>query len=342
MTLWTTTDKGVDKFGFRFQEVSFDDLVVKTMLSRNAPPDAEFLPVSVTQDSQEVWSFRRDHKSRGFRGLALLREVDGELVIILATKHGLYEVLPVLDLPQMQVVGGELVGGRKLKELVALKQLIAEAESLHPVWSRRETAMQEVLQAEARRERDIVRQAEAAEAEVERQKREAGRVARRAAIQARQRIFAFTERGERRHGLPVVGNEWLSLPSGTFCIAVTSFDQETGAVGDVIESFRVEQIRQKKTRVSVTAVTAAKPGDKKTGLGGEVAVTFKLALINGAFEEVLLVVNMDSVRTLRDRGLNSGTYVVCPKAGDAGRFMAFSLAEGKINPVTEILASEII
>lgn len=339
---WTKSAVVTDSNNYNFQEVSFEDFVIKTMLSPKAAASAEFLPVSVTRGGQEVWSFKRDHKSRGFRGLALLREVDGELVIILATKHGLYEVLPVLDLPQMQVVGGELVGGRKLKELITLKQLIAEAEGLRPVWSLREDAMWDILQTEAKRKRDIVRQAEAAEAEVERQKREAGRVARRAAIQARQRIFAFTERGERRHGLPVVGNEWLSLPSGAFCIAVTSFDQETGAVGDVIESFRVEQIRQKKTRVSVTAVTAAKPGDKKTGLGGEVAVTFKLALINGAFEEVLLVVNMDSVRTLRDRGLNSGTYVVCPKAGDAGRFTAFSLAEGKINPVTEILASEII
>jgi hypothetical protein len=68
----------------------------------------------------------------------------------------------------------------------------------------------------------------------------------------------------------------------------------------------------------------------------EPEVNFVTVRIKDEHEEVILVADMDGVRALRDRGLNSGTLVMCPKTGDNTRFAVFSLKAGKIETVTDV------
>lgn len=131
--------------GFRIRDKVFGDMKVKQILSPRAAPQSDFLVASVTHlpTHKELWCFRK-HMSATFTGLAHLHEINGEVVILLATRKILYAVLPILDLPVMQQVGEEFLGGRNLRELIALKATLARNLNLTPFWTEREMLFQKV------------------------------------------------------------------------------------------------------------------------------------------------------------------------------------------------------
>mgnify|MGYP001596873547 CR=1 FL=1 len=73
------------------------------------------------------------------------------------------------------------------------------------------------------------RSAELAAEAVARAEREAARGARVAAITGRKSVTAYTEKGDIRNGVPVVGDEWHALSNCTRCVLVESFDEKKGA-----------------------------------------------------------------------------------------------------------------
>lgn len=330
---YNVTNERIDERGFSLREIRFAGFVIEQLRSPFAGADGEFLPCRVRQGAVVVWSF---DKHPDFKGLALLREVDDEFVIILATKRELYDVLPVFDLPDLKLVGGNWIGGRKLSKMVALKELLAEAEGLRPIWTKLENEMREALGEKAKQEYRLAQaRKQAEEAAAARRARQGAKEARRAEITNRKRLFVYTTDGRRRHGYPVVGDEWLSLPTGTFCVSVESYDHATGAVGTVVESFVVQQSGQKKSRGAVAAVTLRAPSQKKE-LAKELVLDFKIVSIDDEPVGVILVEDMDAVRTLAESGLNHSALAMCPKAGDDGRFAVFALKEGKAVTVTEV------
>ncbi len=328
--------------GFGVQTIAWEGFTIECVKSPRAPVDADFLPAKVVKDGSKLWSYERDHQ--GFKGLGQLVEVgDEELVIVLTTKRELHVVLPVRDLPHVKRVGGEFVGGRKLQELIALKELIANELFLEPVWSEREFGMkQAVRKAEqarenAERNKRLAEERAAREAaDKKRADERARREAERREILARKRQHVFTATGERRNGVPVVGDEWMKLAADTFCVSVTTFDPETGAVGEPQESFVVEKKNGKPARDAVVAVTRENPLEKRKQLVVSFNPVFHTVPVKGILEEVIEVPDMDVVRALSSRGLNSGTLVMVPKTGDPGRYAIFRLTDGKIEPVTEV------
>lgn len=330
------TNETTDDRGFQLRTALFEGFEIQQLRSPRAGADAEFVPARVVFEGREVWSFAKDHKSQGFAGMAFLREVGDELVIMLATKRDLCEIIPVHDLAHRQRVGGEVIGGRKLKDIVVLKELLAKVERLNPIWSLREEKMRTAISQALTATREAAMKAEAEAAERERAQRLAERDAKRAEITGRKRIYAQTLSGDRRHGYPVVGDEWLILGDGIFCISVTSYNSETGTIGELIESFVVKKNGAKKVRQGVVAVTK-EPSPASQAKAAAPALSFKMVPVKGELEEVILVANMDDIRTLRDQGLNSGTLVMCPKTGDENRFSIFSIRAGKIEPITEVM-----
>jgi hypothetical protein len=333
---WTIIEETTDNKGFQLQTTLFEGFRIEQLRSPRAAPDAEFFPARVVFDGREVWSFAKEYKSQGFAGVAFLREVDDELVIMISTKQALFEVVPVRDLSHRQRIGGQSVGGRKLKELVALKELIAQAEGLEPIWSKREVALRSAISKTLATARQAAKAEEEAKAEKERARRRAERDTKRAEVASRKRIFAHTLSGDRRFGYPVVGDEWLMLGNDAFCISVTSYNAKTGEVGELIESFKVKKDGTKKVRQSVTVVTAVTTSSTQTKAASQ-PISFVPVPIKDEMEEVILASNMDGIRALRDHGINSGTLAMCPKAGDEGRYSVFSITDGKIEPVTEVM-----
>lgn len=133
-----------DERGYSFQNVLFESFTIKQLRSPFAR-EGEFIPFSVMQGDREVWSFMTHPKPPGFSGLVLLREVGDELVLMLANKRELYEVIPVRDLPNRKTIGGEAIGGRNLADLLAIKEMVANNEDLRPVWTKRELALWEAF-----------------------------------------------------------------------------------------------------------------------------------------------------------------------------------------------------
>lgn len=328
---------------FNVRKATWEGFNMDLLLAPNAPTDAEYLPAKVEKNGVEWWSFKGDHP--GYRGLATLAAWDDELLIMLSTRFELDMVLPIRDLPKMQKIGGEFVGGRKLKELVLLKQAVAEEFSLRPIWSKRESDMLEALEkveqeknAEAHKAAEAQRAAVRAEEEARRERARAEREERRVRILGRKKVVGYTRSGDRRIGIPVVGGEWMCLRDGAFCISVTSYDEETGAFGDLVESFAVlKKGGGNPSKRSVATVTMENP-KSITAKGTSALKELKtvVVMVKGEPEEVIMVDSVEQVRSLRDQGLNSGTLTMCPKEGEPNRFSIYRLIDGKIESAGEV------
>ncbi len=339
MATWTIVNESTDHKGFQFQTTLFEGFKIEQLRSPRAASDADFLPVQVVFNDKVVWSFPEEYKKTGFPGMAFLREVGDELVIICSTKHLLCEVIPVRDLSHRQRIGNEFVGGRKFKELVELKELVATAEGLEPAWTPREITFRDALRKSIAETRQAAKASVDAVLVQQREERRARRDAKRTEISNRKRIFAHTLQGERRHGCPVVGDEWTTLGDGAFCVSVTSYNSKTGEVGELLESFMVKNDGSKKIRHAVSTVSGSTSIPRATKMNLESSsFVFVTVPVKGNLEEVIRAKTMDDIRSLRDQGLNSGTLAMCPKAGgERGRFSVFSITAGKIEPVTEVV-----
>jgi len=320
--------------GFSVRVISWEGFFIETIKSARAPTDGDFLPARVIRNDVEWWSFKNDH--RGYRGLGKLVELGDELVIALGTRDWLHAVLPVRDLPQMQKTpAGEFVGGRGIKELMAVKCHVAEELGLSPSWTEREMTMQQALTTAAREQRAEEEKRLREESIRKHEERLRARSEARAEIVRRKRLHVFTTSGDRRHGVPVVGDEWLSLSTDTFCVSVTSYDVATGAVGEPIESFVVLKRGSKVSRGAVASVKAENPVKRNASLSLD-SLTFHAIAIKGEIEEVVMLPSMEAIRELREKGLNSGTLAMCPKEGDTGKYSVFRLTKGTIEAVTEV------
>jgi len=274
-----------------------------------------------------------------YTGHAKLVEVDTEMVLALcrrAEKKYLDQIIPINDLPQMQQLeNGDYVGGRKLQELIKLKQTVGQKIHFELQWSEREVAMRNAV-AKASAE------AFAKKAEAERKAEEERRATlkkekeeQRAKIASRKRLYVFTLTGDRRNGIPIVGDEWKLLGPDIFCVSVESFDTETGSAGKPVESFVTTRVKGVIGRAALTAVTTENPNAPKRVILGK--VTTVVMTLKGQLEEVIMAPDMDYVRSLNnEHKLNSGTLVACPKAGDETRYSVFRLKDGTIEPVTEV------
>ncbi|MEZ4195409.1 MAG: hypothetical protein R3B53_03415 [Candidatus Paceibacterota bacterium] len=327
--------------GFDVEICDWEGFVLHMIRSLQRPDHDPHLPASVHQDGKLLWSYTRDHK--GFRGLAQLFEHKGEYVIGLCCWHELYDVIPVRDLPKMVKIGGVFLGGRELDDIIQLKLELAKEHGLQPIWS--DLQCQRVSQ--IREEQKLVTtpaKAKSNTSDTSKAKKLSARVARearQAKILKRSRQYVFTKNGESRNGVPVVGDEWMCLMDGTYCVSVSSYDDETGEVGEVQECFIVVKKgggnpkQAHPSRVFKENLTLVNKINK-----GNDDLSVKLIKVAGKVQPVVMAGSMDGIRTLRDQGLNGGTLAMCPKAGDEGRFAVFKLTSGKIEPVTEVMRKQ--
>lgn len=304
--------------------------------SKAAPEGAEFLPAQVMRKGILWWKFQKNHP--GYHGIARLRTVGDEPIIVLANKRALHQVIPVKDLLVAQFdEHGELVGGRDIKELIALKEKFARELGVTPQWTTREWRMRSALIKAHERERSVMlkkaREAEArAEAEQKRE-RSTRREAMRTKLLRRKRLFVYTADGGRRNGIPVVGNEWECLPKGTFCVSVEHYNAETRECGSPLESFAVIKTQSGRlSREGVAAVSHNRPG--ATEEAPVLKLEYAVVPVKGELREVIKASGMDFVRTLRDCGIGGGSLVMAPES--QGKFSLFRINGGKIESIGSV------
>lgn len=285
-------------------------LKVETLKSKNAPEGAEFLPSKVVNAKGEtLWKF---DKNRYLGAYAWLREVDDDdLIIAYATRSAVYEVIPVKDLPSMRLVKDDsgrmsYEGGRNSQAIVELKLIIAEDLGLEPIFSTSEALIAKLLRrrkAEARAEAEAEQKAQAQAAREARVREQQLRITR---ILERKPLIGFTADGQRLTGIPVVGDEYQSLPHGKWVMLVESYDESTGKAGDIIEHFVVSKTgsgRVSKAQVRVVTATNPKQVQVTATKRGEQVVE-----IDNVFHTVSLY-DQAGISALHAAGLNSATKV---------------------------------
>lgn len=316
-----STTKNEGENAFDEQVLRFGDLLVYTIMPSNLRDKefAEFLPQRVVKEADPTvtyWQFVRDvHAQR-----AHLREVDvdgnTELVIaeVNVIKKEVQNVFIVSDLPKMTkaIANGRTVwaGGRSIKERLAIKIEVASDMGMGIWLTQAETVLKAMLDKELAEKRRQAREAEEAAREASRAEREARRATIVAAIMGRIEMSAWTEKGQRVVGTPVIGDEWHSLADNTRVVLCKELNDEGRGVNP-FEAFFVEKRGSKvgkRNLQTVTGVAPQKPGEKLLEIGEEL-----LFELNNDFVGAREVASVEIMRELRANSrLNGGTLVAVP------------------------------
>lgn len=215
------------------QKGRWGNFTIEMVKPKSAPPGAEFLVAQVRHRGITLWEFRR-YRER-YPGVAKLRMIGGEPVIVLATRDAVHHVVPVRDLPSVLFTDTyEIVGGRDLKLIMDLKEESARILKTRPLWTIHEERLQAALEA------DQLLQQRHAESEAQRQavrEKHARRAETRAKLLKRPQLIVHLQSGGRMRGIPVVGDEWMRLPDKTSCVSVRSYSDKSGEYGEPIEWF---------------------------------------------------------------------------------------------------------
>jgi hypothetical protein len=306
------------------QTVKWSDFTIEMVKPKSAPQDAEFLVAKIRRKGVTWWEFRQ-YRSRCL-GLAKLRMIGEEPIIVLATKDIVYQVVPIRDLPSALFDDNhEMVGGRDIKALISLKEEAARLLYARPSWTVREERMRNALEAAQRQaERRAV------------QEKHAKRDAVRTKLLSRKRLHVFLLEGARRAGIPVVGDEWMRLPNDTFCVSVKSYE-ENGVCGEPIEWFKVKKTAGGHTSRDKVSVVSNTGSEKQAQAAAPLRLKHVIVSLKGELEEAIEAPDMDFIRSLRDRNLNGGSLVVAPHEGKPGAFVGYRLVGGQIETVGAVM-----
>lgn len=225
----------------------------------------------------------------------------------------LLDVYPIAEMADWKMVGLEgrpVFEGRKIRDTVYWKHVIAERLDLTPEYTGNERKVLAVLEREwaeearERRERFEAEQAAArAKAQAERDARAEARQKELSRILTRPILRGYSVEGLPLSGVPVVGNEWEKLRDGAWCVGVESYDDETKTPGAPTgEHFLVDKRgHATKARVRKFVMNVAKASGAER-LGAE------LINVGGKLEEVG-VYTPESLEHLKASGLNGGAIV---------------------------------
>jgi hypothetical protein len=274
---------------------SGDNMFVLDMLRNKAYPD---LPFVVAKIYDATGKFLWDFKSANFEGVGLLAMACGEVVVALVGRGKTGKVERVIPL-------SKLISTRPIDLLRAvwLKAEAAKFLGREYVFSPAEDIFikKELARKEAEQEAERVAAAEA---------RAAARQELISTILKRGVLEVYTADGRKRHGLPVHGNEWLSLSNGTYVVLVESIGED-GRPGTPVEAFQIVKERGKNSQKGfAAAVTLNKPVLKSPTAASAVKPigSTVIEMPEGAFE-VNLFASMNDIRKARANGLNGGTLV---------------------------------
>ncbi len=299
---------------------------ILTLIRNKSFPHLPFVVAQAT-DAKETfkWSFQQEQ----FPGVGILAKAGEQVVIALIGKGvgGKVErVLPLSWLTHRKPLG--------LKAKLALKHAAGVYLDKEVLVTDAEKNI--VTQAELRA-REAARAAAAVEAAARQtayEAREAARKERVKRILTRDGIVTFTAAGEERFGIPVLANEWQSLPAGTKVILVETFDMDTEASGTPIEAFSIiKPPASNATKGSKILVSAARPLVRDRPVAGVRSVRTVLVEMNDDVFDVALYGSMDAIRAARAAGLNSGSYAAVLPMQGVNELQVFSVHHDRIDTV---------
>ncbi len=318
----------VDAQGWTQQQAQLGALCIHLAKSPKATSSsAELLPSKVTKDGQVLWSFDKSY----IDCIAFLREVDGEHMIVYATRQEVVDIVPILDLPNtIRLAGGQYDWKRSALERLQLKLAAAERMSLDCRLTPIEKILNRKLDEQKREAAAAQSAALAEERQREHEARLAARAERKRQIMMRERITVYTSSGEKRKGVPVVDDEWQALGDGVDCVRVASYAD--GIASEPSELFFVKKEGSRKSRQRIVPVFAEDP--TKPSLVekmGEIVVE-----IDGV-PDAISCFTRDGLASLKADGLNSGAIRGVWPANADGTYTLVSFAKGGTRDIGNFL-----
>ncbi len=309
-----------DRGNWLEQTAQLGDLTIVLGKSKKALSNsAEFLPNKVMKGDAVLWQF---DKYRHLATFAFLREVAGEVVIVYATRTTVAEVIPAAALADAILLrDGNYDWKRSPLALLKLKLATAEAMELDCMLSPIEMILKRKLEEAMRSAVATQSAAIATERQQEHEARLAARKERRRAIMMRDRIEVYTASGDKKKGVPIVGDEWQALGNGVDCITVASCVD--GVATGPTEHFFVKVEGSKKSRQRTVAVFAEDPTKPKLiEKMGDIVVE-----VNGELD-IVACYTRDGLAALKTNGLNSGAIRGVWPANENGSHTLVSFAKG--------------
>jgi hypothetical protein len=318
------SEETVDHAEWVAQTAQLGDLVITLGKSKKALSDsAEFLPNRVMKGKEVLWRFDKSYVGC----FAFLREVNGEWIVVYTSKQEVADVIPILDLANaIQLADGQYDWKRPALERLELKLAAATLMNLKARLSPVEMILERKL-AEMHAKAAAERSAALREEEQQRyEARRAEKQARKKELMTRMRTVVYTANGDKKVGIPVVGDEWQSLGDGVDCVAVASYTD--GQATSPTEHFFVKKEGSKKTRQRLIAVFAEDP--RKPQLVeqmGEIVVEVK------GQTDVVSCYTREGLQVLKANGLNSGAIRGVWPANSDGTHTLVSFSKGDIKDI---------
>lgn len=302
---------------------------VITVLRNNKLSHLAFAISSVAdKDGKTLWSF----KGQKFDGIGLPAFAGESVVIALCTRGKdavIEQVIPLSSLVSHQPVGlreqikAKMGASFDLDMPYRLTEMEAKVEKIDEGRMHAEMVRKD---REASERRASERDAEKIRKQDELRAKQAEREQRVARIMIRERVVGYTALNERRHGVPVVENEWQILEHGTFVILVDAIGED-GTVGTMLESFKVVKERGRHPMkavvsqlVSQKAVVTEIPEELKPT--GQVLVEMK----NDVFE-VAIYDSLATIKKAHKAGLNGGAFVTTDERDSEGKVTVYSVTQ---------------
>jgi len=273
-------------------------------------PDTKFLISKVFGDDGLIWQFA----GAKFKGIGFLAMAGNEVVVALVEKKTNGKVLDVVSLSAI-IEHKQLDVSSKIR----MKRLAAKFLGLDFSLSDIEKKVSKI-KFDQEKEKETKVRAE----------RRHARDAKRRRIMSRKEVKGFTADGAPRHGIPVVGDEWQSLPGGKLVILVEEYDEEDNKAGELIEAFYVDRDSNPPKKGKPASVSREAKKTSVSGSGAVMPAHLKTALIdteNGMFE-VMVFKTKNDIKAARAAGLNSGTYVTSEESVvEGGLYQIQSISE---------------
>lgn len=286
-----------------------------------------FRPAKVfKEDGVVVWTFQNSGAKQFEFGE--LFELGDDYVIALRDKFSISSVIRVRDLTStvMVRVAGKTVtiGGSSIEEILDFKIALANELGIDYWKTPEEEGILKKRAEIAREKAKTDREAQELSIKEARKNREAFR----ATILARKQVEAWSADGHHFYGIPVTGDEWMSLPTQTYCI--TMQDDKP------VEAFIVDQKGGTKKKLRPTAVSAEKPKQKEKAQVETLEADDQISVtIRGETRPILVFNSMSSLKTLQSTGLNSGTWVgVLPKGSN--RLTVYGITKDDIRTIGQL------
>lgn len=262
------------------------------------------------------WVWLKDSYPANTRG-KFFEDQTGKAYILIITGNEIVDIYEIAKLDKYVLINrtktGPVYDGRERtpKEQLKLKQSIANAVGMRFILTHAEEFVQKVEREKAQAEKLKEYQEKQARIQAERDAKNAENARIKTVIKSRNRLKGYAGTAAKYfNGVPVVGDEWMKLEPGEYCVQVESYNDEDKTHGTIVSCFTIKREGSLKLKKDEDTFSFSQTGTAKV-------VSKAIGELNYIDTEndpcqAYVYTGKDAVLALQKAGLNSGRLVAIP------------------------------